>query len=82
MVVTQIGDDMASAQKLVVVGSRREQEHVPIHGLQMAEKTAVHWDPTVLPENATINNAKVSEINAICITRYCALLEQNKACYY
>ena len=81
MVVTQIGNHMASAQKLVVVGCRREQEHVPIHRLQMAEKTAVDWDPTVLPENATINNAKVGEINVICITGYCALLKQNKTCY-
>ena len=81
MVVTQIGDYMASAQKLVVVGCRREQEHVPIQRLLLADRTAVDWDPTTPPGNATISNVKVREINVICIIRYCALLEQNKACY-
>ena len=41
MVVTRIGDHTASAQKLVGVGCKDEQEHVPIHHLQMAEKAAV-----------------------------------------
>ena len=50
---------MAGAQKLVVVGCRCEIEHVPIHGLLMADRTAVDWDPTTLLGNATAKNVQV-----------------------
>jgi len=82
VVDTRIGDHTASAQKLAGVGCKDEQGHVPIHHLQMVEKTAVDWDPIVLPGNATISNAKVREINVICIIRYCALLEQRRLVIY
>ena len=73
MVVTQIGDHTTSAQNLVVVGYKREYEHVPIHRLLMLDRTAVEWDPTTPPGNATISNAKVREITVIGVIRYCAL---------
>ena len=58
MEVIPIGDRTASAQNLVGVEYRRVKERVPIHHHHLMEKTAVDWDPTVLLENATINNAK------------------------
>lgn len=64
MVVTQIGDYMASAQKLVVVGCRHEIEHAPIHRLLMADRTAVDWDVTALPGNATISRVQVKWTNS------------------
>ena len=63
MVVTQSGHHTAGAQKLVVVGCRHEIEHVPIHHLLMADRTAVDWDPTTVPGNVTIKNAQVKETN-------------------
>ena len=59
MVVTQIGDHTTRAQKLVVVGCRREIEHVPIHRPPMAKRTSLAWDPTTLPGNATIRLVQI-----------------------
>ena len=64
MVVTQIGDHTARVQRLVVLGCRRERGHVPIHHLQMAEKTAVCWDLKLLPENAVLMAVQVSHQNS------------------
>ena len=64
MVVTQFGDHTATAQKLVVVGCRREIEHVPIHHLPMAGRIAVDWDQTTLPGNATISRVQVKWTNS------------------
>ena len=63
MVVTQFGDLTATAQKFVVVGCRREGEHVPIHRLLMVDRTAVGWDATALPGNATISRVQVKWTN-------------------
>ena len=64
MVVTQFGAHTATAQKLVVVGCRPERESVPIHRLLMADRTAVDWDPTPLPENATVSRVQVKWTNS------------------
>ena len=50
---------MASVPRLVGVGSRRENEHVPIHHRPTEEKIAVDWDPTAVPAVATIRSAQV-----------------------
>ena len=64
MVVTQLGDHTATAQKLVVVGCKREREHVPIQRLLMVDRTAVGWDATALPGNATISRVQVKWTNS------------------
>ena len=58
--VIQIGDRTGSAQNLVGVENKRVKERVPIHHLHMVEKTAVDWDPTVQPGNATIKRVQVN----------------------
>ena len=50
---------MVCVQRLVEEGCKREKERVPIHRLPMAERTAVHSDPTTLPGNATMRSVKV-----------------------
>ena len=64
MVVTQIGDHTARVQRLVGLECRREGGHVPIHHLQMAEKTAVRWDLKLLPGNAVLMAVQVSHQNS------------------
>ena len=64
MVVSQFGDHTATAQKPVMVGCRREREHVPIQRLLMVDRTAVDWDPTALPENATVSRVQVKWTNS------------------
>ena len=59
MVVTQIGDRTVSVQRLVGVENRRVKERVPIHHHHMMERTAVDWDPTLLPGNAIIRSVQV-----------------------
>ena len=59
MVVIQIGDRTVSAQRLVGVEKRRVKERAPIHHYHTMEKTAVDWDPTVLPGNVTIRSVQV-----------------------
>jgi len=63
-VVIQIGDRTVGAQKLVGVENRRVKERAPIHHHHMVEKTAVDWDPTVLPGNATIRSVQVKWIKS------------------
>ena len=46
-------------QRLAEEGCKHEIEHVPIHRHPMVERTAVDWDPTTLPGNATIRDAQV-----------------------
>jgi len=57
-VVIQIGDGTVNAQRAVGVDNRRVKERVPIHHHHMVEKTAVDWDPTVLPGNATVRGVQ------------------------
>ena len=64
MVITQFGDHTETAQKLVVVGCRRDGEHVPIHHLPMVDRTAVYWDATARPGNATISRVQVKWTNS------------------
>ena len=49
--------------KLVEEGCKHEKERVLIHRLPMAERTAVGWDLTTLPGNATIRSVQVTWIN-------------------
>ena len=62
--VIQIGDRTVTAQRLVGVENRRVKERVPIHRHHMMERTAVDWDPTVPPGNATIRNVQVKQTNS------------------
>ena len=62
--VIQIGDHTVSARNLVGVENRLVKERVPIHHHHMMEKTAVDWDPTVQPGNATIRSAQVDLTNS------------------
>ena len=62
--VIQIGDGTVNAQRAVGVDNRRVKERVPIHHHHMVEKTAVHWDPTVLPGNATVRGVQVKWANS------------------
>ena len=61
--VIPIGDRTVSAQNLVGVDNRRVKERVPIHHHHMMEKTAVDWDPTVPPGNATVKSVQVKWAN-------------------
>jgi len=63
-VVIQLGDSMVGAQRLVGVENRHVKELVPIHHHHMVERTAVDWDETVLPGNATIRNVQVKWTNS------------------
>ena len=66
MEVIPIGDHTASAQDHVGVEYRRVKERVPIHHHHLMEKTAVDWDPTVLPGNATIRGVLVKWATSDC----------------
>ena len=57
--VIQTGNHTVRVQRLVEVESKHESEPVPIPRLLTVERTAVDWDPTALPGNAIIKNAKV-----------------------
>ena len=57
--VIQIGGRTMSAQRLVGVENKRAKELVLIHHHHMMERTAVDWDPTALPGNATIGSVQV-----------------------
>ena len=61
---TQIGDPSDRAQRLVGVGKRRVKERVPIHHHHMVEKTAVNWDATEIPGNATNRSVQVKWTNS------------------
>jgi len=65
-VVIQIGDRTVNAQRLVGVESRHVKERAPIHHRHMVDKTAVDWDPTVIPGNAEIRSVQVKWTNDEC----------------
>ena len=69
--VIQIGDLTINAQRLVGVENRRVKERVPIHHHHMMEKTAVDWDPTVLPGNATVRSVQVKWTNSNRLLQAC-----------
>jgi len=60
-VVIQTGSRTVCVRRLVEVGCKHEREHVPIHRLLMAARTAVDWDPKAQPGNATIRRVKVRQ---------------------
>ena len=62
--VIQIGDRTVNAQRLVGVETRHVRERAPIHHHHMVEKTAVDWDPIVIPGNATIRSVQVKWTNS------------------
>ena len=62
--VIQIGDRTVNVQRLVGVENRRVKERVPIHHHHMMEKTAVAWDPTVIPENVAKTSVQVTWTNS------------------
>ena len=72
--VIRIGDRTESAQRLVEVESKHERDLVPIPHPLTVEGTAKDWDPTALPGNAIIRNAKVR-------CTFCDIFSCERSCF-